>query len=488
MLFERTEAGVKTRYYYDGPNVIAEGIVDSNGKVTFKARYVRGHQLAARQDAAGQAYYLHNGHGDVIELRGSSGNNALNTYTYDLWGNTLTATEQVSNIFRYSGEPWDSTTQLQYLRARWYDPSLGRFINKDTYEGDLGNPLSQNLYTYVYNNPLKYVDPSGNVPVETILDFLSAGHSTYKMYKEPSWENAGNLAWDVVSVFVPYAPGSYVGKATKAVTKPAVKTTVKYAPKNNADEIRMEKQNARSQKFSCNCFTAGTKVQTDEGEKPIEEIEVGDKVLSKNEETGEVEYKEVVKLFQKQADEIYYVRIGDEVIETTGLHPFWLDEKGWTLVQDLKVGDLLVSSDGTKLAIDKIEKAPRQATVYNFMVADYHSYFVSNLGIWVHNCTILTSGKNFKSHFLDHKKLLENALGTKYQKYNDETSSRFLSDLGSMIDDGKVKFVGNATLQKGGEVYKVYRGNGLTMTTKQNGEWHTLLESGKGMDLKFLFE
>ncbi|WP_081965761.1 polymorphic toxin-type HINT domain-containing protein [Paenibacillus sp. FSL H7-0357] len=58
-------------------------------------------------------------------------------------------------------------------------------------------------------------------------------------------------------------------------------------------------------------------------------------------------------------------------------------------VQNLKVGDLLVSSDGTKLAIDKIEIAPRQATVYNFMVADYHSYFVSNLGIWVHNCTIL---------------------------------------------------------------------------------------------------
>ncbi|WP_433943150.1 polymorphic toxin-type HINT domain-containing protein [Paenibacillus sp. SN-8-1] len=56
---------------------------------------------------------------------------------------------------------------------------------------------------------------------------------------------------------------------------------------------------------------------------------------------------------------------------------FGLMEKGWTLVQDLKVGDLLVSSDGTKLEIDKIEKAPRQTTVYNFMVDGYHSYFVS---------------------------------------------------------------------------------------------------------------
>ncbi|MGG4144464.1 polymorphic toxin-type HINT domain-containing protein [Paenibacillus algorifonticola] len=77
----------------------------------------------------------------------------------------------------------------------------------------------------------------------------------------------------------------------------------------------------------------------------MEEIEVGDKVLSKDDETGEVAYKEVVGLFQKQADEIYYVHIGDEIIEVTGEHPFWLDGKGWTFVKDLKFGDLLVSSD-----------------------------------------------------------------------------------------------------------------------------------------------
>ncbi|WP_289356055.1 RHS repeat-associated core domain-containing protein [Paenibacillus sp. S-12] len=59
--------------------------------------------------------------------------------------------ERVPNIFRYSGEYWDAATNLQYLRARWYDPSVGRFINEDTYEGELGNPLTLNLYTYVQN-------------------------------------------------------------------------------------------------------------------------------------------------------------------------------------------------------------------------------------------------------------------------------------------------------------------------------------------------
>jgi hypothetical protein len=102
-----------------------------------------------------------------------------------------------------------------------------------------------------------------------------------------------------------------------------------------------------------------------------------------------VAYKEVVGLFQKQADETYYVHIGYEIIEVTSEHPIWLDGKGWTFVKDLKVGNLLVSSDGTKLAIDKIEKEQRKATIYNFEVKDFHSYFVSNLGIWVHNCSIL---------------------------------------------------------------------------------------------------
>nr|WP_083930089.1 RHS repeat-associated core domain-containing protein [Paenibacillus sanguinis] len=54
------------------------------------------------------------------------------------------------------------TTDLQYLRTRWYDPNAGRFVSKDPYEGSIDNPLSLNRYSYVVNNPLKYVDPSGN--------------------------------------------------------------------------------------------------------------------------------------------------------------------------------------------------------------------------------------------------------------------------------------------------------------------------------------
>ena len=60
-----------------------------------------------------------------------------------------------------AGEMYDDETGLYYLRARYYDPSVGRFISKDSVEGSITNPLSLNLYTYCVNNPIIYTDPSG---------------------------------------------------------------------------------------------------------------------------------------------------------------------------------------------------------------------------------------------------------------------------------------------------------------------------------------
>jgi RHS repeat-associated protein len=68
-------------------------------------------------------------------------------------------------------------TGLQYLRAHWYDPSTARFINEDKVEGELTNPLSLNLYTYVENNPLIYVDSSGygKRPANNTLEGMGLG-------------------------------------------------------------------------------------------------------------------------------------------------------------------------------------------------------------------------------------------------------------------------------------------------------------------------
>ncbi|MFD3259968.1 RHS repeat-associated core domain-containing protein [Paenibacillus lentus] len=165
LLYERAEGAERNRYYYDEQaKLIAEADV-GNGTPSLTYTYI--YDLAGRlwsrvDQATGEVqYYQFNGHGDVVGLVDSAGNQ-LNSYTYDIWGNPEHEEETVPNIFRYSGEYWDATTDLQYLRARWYDPNAGRFVSKDSYEGDITNPLSQNLYTYVHNNPLIYTDPSGH--------------------------------------------------------------------------------------------------------------------------------------------------------------------------------------------------------------------------------------------------------------------------------------------------------------------------------------
>ncbi|KOP67943.1 hypothetical protein AMS62_23810 [Bacillus sp. FJAT-18019] len=123
-----------------------------NGQPVHKATYIRGNALEAIDYADdSRAYVLSNGHGDITELQDESGQ-VLNRYSYDLWGNIISQEERVHNPFRYSGEYWDETSKLQYLRARWYDRSVGCFMNEDTYEGELTNPLSLNLYTYVHTN------------------------------------------------------------------------------------------------------------------------------------------------------------------------------------------------------------------------------------------------------------------------------------------------------------------------------------------------
>ncbi|MFW6016290.1 MAG: RHS repeat-associated core domain-containing protein [bacterium] len=67
--------------------------------------------------------------------------------------------------YKYTGQRQEVSIGLYYYGARYYDPDVGRFITEDTYRGELVDPQSQNVYIYTLNNPLKYVDPTGNYPI-----------------------------------------------------------------------------------------------------------------------------------------------------------------------------------------------------------------------------------------------------------------------------------------------------------------------------------
>lgn len=75
------------------------------------------------------------------------------------------------------------------------------------------------------------------------------------------------------------------------------------------------------------------------------------------------------------------------LIETTDNHPFWVEDRGWVFADELRVGDKLQKADRSTLTIDKVEFVllDEPVMVYNFTVEDYHTYYVTDLGIWVHN-------------------------------------------------------------------------------------------------------
>lgn len=165
LLYEKEIDNQITRYYYDGDVLLAEAEVE-NGQSNLRNHYVTGNDKELLINESQQLYYfVTDGLENVIELRDTDGN-TVNKYRYDMWGNPVETDENVENPLHYSGELWEETTGLQYLRSRWYDPSLGRFLNEDSFEGELKNPLSLNQYTYVENNSLINYDPNGTFSIK----------------------------------------------------------------------------------------------------------------------------------------------------------------------------------------------------------------------------------------------------------------------------------------------------------------------------------
>lgn len=155
----KTVNGEKTIYVWDGDQVVME--LSKGGAV--QKRYIRGNDLvyADKGENTEKTYYVTDMHGNVVQLLDESGN-VTKTYEYDSFGNEVKPEKKDENPYRYCGEYYDKETEEVYLRARYYEPSVGRFITRDTYTGESDEPLSLHLYTYCENDGVNMVDPSGH--------------------------------------------------------------------------------------------------------------------------------------------------------------------------------------------------------------------------------------------------------------------------------------------------------------------------------------
>lgn len=144
-----------TNYLYDGPNLLEEA--DSSGNVL--ARYTqawKADEPFAELRSGTTSYYEQDGLSSVSSLSNAAGALA-NTYTYDSFGKLIASTGTLVNPFQYTGREFDQETGVYYYRARYIDPSTGRFFSEDPvrfFEGP-------NFYHYVDNNPLNLTDATG---------------------------------------------------------------------------------------------------------------------------------------------------------------------------------------------------------------------------------------------------------------------------------------------------------------------------------------
>ena len=160
--FELLENGRRTSFvYHDGELLHEEGREEQGTSYHLGAgmeAFRRGQELSYyHRDEQLSTVFVTDGH-----------RNVQNSYQYDAFGMSLGTTEKLNNRIRYTGQQYDDVTGQYYLRARYYNPVAGRFMQEDVYQGD-----GLNLYAYCGNNPVVYDDPSGWSNQQNGLNSLS---------------------------------------------------------------------------------------------------------------------------------------------------------------------------------------------------------------------------------------------------------------------------------------------------------------------------
>ncbi|SET60767.1 RHS repeat-associated core domain-containing protein [Nitrosomonas marina] len=168
------ENGVRTEFLIDPfglGNVIGEYAPDGS----LIASYAHGLALAGRIAGDGStAYYDIDGVGSVIGITDSSGSE-VNRYGYTPFGNELFENETIANSFEFNGALGvsEDANDLMYMRARFYDSEMGRFLSEDPlfFGGDVVN-----LYRFGKNSPIYYIDPNGEHAIFHVIKTFVTNH------------------------------------------------------------------------------------------------------------------------------------------------------------------------------------------------------------------------------------------------------------------------------------------------------------------------
>ena len=356
-------------------------------------------------------YYVLNLQGDVVKLIHYIPGfeyESVATYEYDAWGNIVSSSGRLAEInpLRYRGYYYDSETGFYYLQSRYYDPANRRFINADTYSStDPGDAIGCNMFAYCGNNPVMRNDYSGDAWWHWVVATVAVvGLAVASVVTCGGAAAAAMTATALISGTCTTVPAAatiitgaalgagvaYAGSVVSAAS--SVKSTEEFAEYGKSALIStvagaVVGAVAGAINAATSCFVAGTPVLTEDGDKPIEDVTVGDYVWAWDEATGTTELKQVVETYVNETSELMHIFVNGEEIVATPTHPFYCPVKGWTDAAHLRAGDILVLVNGEYVVVEKIqhELLENPVKVYNFQVQDYHTYYVAESGVLVHN-------------------------------------------------------------------------------------------------------
>ncbi|MEV6982689.1 RHS repeat-associated core domain-containing protein [Sphaerisporangium sp. NPDC051017] len=368
-------------YVTPGENPLAE--TDGAGNVTADLMTAGVDQWFGRVTASGAQAYLTDLHGSTLGL-GAADGTLKAEYAYDPYGGATVTGDPGGNRFTYTGRE-DDGTGLMYYRARYYSPTLGRFISEDP----IGVQGGTNLYGYASGDPVNLTDPSGNNPmlVACVGGAIGGGGLEYVSQRlsgrKVSWSSVAREA----------ALGCGFGMLGKAFELGKLAGCVG------------------------NSFTGDTPVLMADGtRKPIRDVRVGDRVAATDPRTGVTRSEPVTAVIEGTGAKDL-VRITVDVdggrgtatgtVTATDGHPFWVPARGWVDAGELVPGTWLRTSAGTYVQVTAIRKVLKWERVHNLTVGDTHTYYVSTGGrdLLVHNATCPAPSWPAHADFSDMKQL-----------------------------------------------------------------------------------
>ena len=156
----QTVGGEETRFLIDTLQPFAQVLLEYRPSGLIAASYVYGNRLISQSRGGVKSFYHSDGLGSTRALTDAAGL-VLSRYFYDAFGRLLQQSGSTANSYLFAGQQRDAALGLDYLRARYYDPSLGRFTAADPLRGTFPDPNRLHVYAYGKNDPVNQIDPSG---------------------------------------------------------------------------------------------------------------------------------------------------------------------------------------------------------------------------------------------------------------------------------------------------------------------------------------